>query len=123
MSMPGGVPPESPDPAISDTGFITDMADVDTVFEPDEAEAAVPFVTLPATKPRSAFRRGLEVFLENKLAVAGVTIIVAMVLFCFIGPLFYHGNTTVVDFANETLPPGPAIRSAPTRTGTTCSPG
>ena len=108
MSMPGGVPPESPDPAISDTGFITDMADVDTVFEPDQAEAAVPYVTLPATKPRSAFRRGLEVFLENKLAVAGVAIIVAMVVFCFIGPLFYHGNTTVVDFANETLPPGSA---------------
>ena len=61
---------------------------------------------LPATKPRSAFRRGLEVFLENKLAVAGVAIIVAMLLFCFVGPYIYFGNTTVVDFAHQTQPPG-----------------
>ena len=105
MSMPGGVPPESPDPAIRDASYISEIADVATVAEPQPDEA-VPYLTLPATKPRSAFRRGLEVFLENKLAVAGIAIIVVMVVFCFIGPLFYHGNTTVVDFANETLPPG-----------------
>ena len=122
MSMPGGVAPESPDPAIRDARL--HLRDRGRGHRgraaPDEA---VPYVTLPASKPRSAFRRGLEVFLENKLAVAGVAIIVVMVVFCFIGPLFYHGNTTVVDFANETLPPAPAIRSAPTRTGTTSSPG
>jgi peptide/nickel transport system permease protein len=106
MSMIGGVPPESPDPSIRDTSFLSEIADVATVAEPDQAEAAVAVAALPATRPRSAFRRGLEVFLENKLAVAGVAIIVVMVLFCFIGPLFYHGNTTTVDFANETLPPG-----------------
>jgi peptide/nickel transport system permease protein len=61
---------------------------------------------LPAGKPRSAFRRGLEVFLENKLAVAGVCIVVFMAVFCFLGPLVYHGDTSVVNFANETLPPG-----------------
>jgi peptide/nickel transport system permease protein len=111
MSLPGAPPPESPDPAIRDTSFISELADVATVaqpdkVEPDEAVAAVVLAGLPATKPRSAFRRGLEVFLENKLSVAGVAIIVVMVLFCFIGPLFYHGNTTVVNFGNETLPPG-----------------
>jgi peptide/nickel transport system permease protein len=101
-----GVPPESPDPSISDTSFISEISDVATVAAPEaEAEAAA-VGTLPTTKPRSAFRRGLEVFVENKLAVAGVAIIGVMVLFCFVGPLFYHGNTTVVDFANETLPPG-----------------
>ncbi len=74
--------------------------------EVPEGEEAVAAGMLPAGKPRSAFRRGLEVFLENKLAVTGVGIIVFMLVFCFIGPLFYHGDTSVVNFGNETLPPG-----------------
>src|ERR1700678_4111616 len=61
---------------------------------------------LPATKPRSAFRRGVEVFVENRLAVAGVVVVVVMLVFCFLGPFVYHGNTTAVNFADETLPPG-----------------
>jgi peptide/nickel transport system permease protein len=61
---------------------------------------------LPASKPRSAFRRGLEVFFENRLSIVGVAIIVIMLVFCFLGPLFYHGNTSGVNFAQETLPPG-----------------
>jgi peptide/nickel transport system permease protein len=105
MSL-GNIPPESPDPTISDTAFITEIADVATVAEPSPTDEAVIAGALPAGKPRSAFRRGLEVFLENKLAVSGVVIIVIMLVFCFIGPLFYHSNTTSVNFANETLPPG-----------------
>ncbi|HEX4093138.1 MAG TPA: ABC transporter permease [Trebonia sp.] len=62
---------------------------------------------LPATKPRGMFLRGLEVFLENKLAVIGVIVLVAIFVFCFIGPLFYHTNQTTVNLANENLPPGP----------------
>ena len=29
-----------------------------------------------------------------------------MLVFCFLGPFVYHGNTTAVNFADETLPPG-----------------
>src|SRR5579859_5903348 len=61
---------------------------------------------LPAGKPRSAFRRGLEVFLENKLAVTGVVIMVAMLVFCFFGPLVYHTDQIHVNLANQDLPPG-----------------
>jgi peptide/nickel transport system permease protein len=71
-----------------------------------ESEALVTAGLLPASKPRSAFRRGLEVFIENRLSMAGVAIIVLMLVFCFLGPLFYHGNTSGVNFAQETLPPG-----------------
>ena len=53
---------------------------------PEHDPTAAPGM-LPAGKPRSAFRRSLDVFLENKLAVTGVAIFVAMVLFCFAGPL------------------------------------
>ena len=69
-------------------------------------EAQAPGV-LPASKPRSMFKRGLEVFLENKLALVGVTILVLIFAFCFLGPYFYHTDQTHVNLANENLPPGP----------------
>jgi peptide/nickel transport system permease protein len=110
MSIPS-VPPEPPDPFLPQDGLISGAADVAAAAQALEdrvpaGDAAVAAGMLPAAKPRSAFRRGLEVFLENKLAVAGLAIIVALVLFCFVGPLFYHGDTTVVNFDNQTLPPG-----------------
>jgi peptide/nickel transport system permease protein len=39
-------------------------------------------------------RRVLSVFVENKLAVAGVVTIVFFVLFCYLGPFVYHTNQT-----------------------------
>jgi len=36
----------------------------------------------------------LRVFIENKLAVVGAIIIVLFILFCFVGPVFYHSNQT-----------------------------
>jgi peptide/nickel transport system permease protein len=64
---------------------------------------------LPATAPRSLFARGLEVFLENRLAIAGVVILVAIGAFCFIGPLVYHTDQVHVNLGNENLPPGPGM--------------
>jgi peptide/nickel transport system permease protein len=62
---------------------------------------------LPATKPRGMFARGLEVFLENKLALVGIALLVLIFAFCFLGPLFYHTDQVHVNLANEDLPPGP----------------
>jgi peptide/nickel transport system permease protein len=75
-----------------------------TVTQPDTAPPGAAGM-LPAGKPRSTFRRGLEVFLENKLAVAGVGIFVFMLLFCFAGPHIYHTNQLQVNFANEEFAP------------------
>jgi peptide/nickel transport system permease protein len=61
---------------------------------------------LPAAKPRSMMRRGLEVFLENKLAIAGLVILVLIAGFCFIGPLVYHTDQVHSNLANENLAPG-----------------
>jgi len=72
---------------------------------PEHDPSAAPGM-LPAGKPRSAFRRSLDVFLENKLAVTGVAIFVAMVLFCFAGPLVYHTDQVHVNLANANLAPG-----------------
>ena len=75
-------------------------------IEGPEGAIAAPGM-LPAGKSRGAFRRSLDVFLENKLAVTGVGIFVAMFIFCFGGPLVYHTDQIHVNFAIENLPPGP----------------
>jgi peptide/nickel transport system permease protein len=36
----------------------------------------------------------LRTFVENKLAVVGAAVLILMVLFCFVGPLFYKTNQT-----------------------------
>ena len=72
---------------------------------PEHDPSAAPGM-LPAGKPRSAFRRSLDVFLDNKLAVTGVAIFVAMVIFCWFGPLVYHTDQVHVNLANANLPPG-----------------
>ena len=59
-----------------------------------------------AGKPRSLLMRGLDVFLENKLAIVGVVILVLMVGFCFLGPLFYHTDQIHTNLNNENLSPG-----------------
>ena len=42
----------------------------------------------------SALRQVARVFVENKLAVVGLTVIVLMFMFCWLGPVFYHTNQT-----------------------------
>jgi peptide/nickel transport system permease protein len=61
---------------------------------------------LPAAKPRSMFRRGLEVFVENKLAIVGLVILVLIFGFCYLGPLFYHTDQVHVNLANANQHPG-----------------
>jgi len=57
----------------------------------------------------SMARQIVRVFAENKLAVAGLVVIVGMVLFCFVGPFFYHTNQVDAQAAllNSTQNTGP----------------
>ncbi|HXY44801.1 MAG TPA: ABC transporter permease [Acidimicrobiales bacterium] len=55
--------------------------------------------------PRAGWRLALRSFVENKLAVAGMAIVLFFLLFCYLGPFLYHGDTTEVTF-NQLLPPG-----------------
>jgi ABC-type dipeptide/oligopeptide/nickel transport system permease subunit len=54
---------------------------------------------------QSGWRLALREFAQNKLAIAGIGILVFFVVFCFLGPLFYHGNTTSSDLVHTDLPP------------------
>jgi peptide/nickel transport system permease protein len=55
-----------------------------------------------AAKPRSMLRRGWEVFAENKLALAGLAMMIFMILFCFVGPHLYHTDQVHTNL-NDTL--------------------
>ena len=54
----------------------------------------------------SGWRLAVRSFAENKLAIAGLVIIVGMLLFCFVGPFFYHGDVTLANPTNADLGPG-----------------
>ena len=65
-------------------------------------------IAAPA-KARSARKstklQGLQVFMENKLAVFGVCLILILMAFSFIGPLFYVTDQIHTDLSNSALPP------------------
>jgi len=59
-----------------------------------------------AVPTRSMFRRGLEVFAENRLALIGLGLLVLIFVFAFVGPLFYHTDQIHTDLLNNDLHPG-----------------
>ena len=59
----------------------------------------------PAT-PEGALRLALDVFIENKLALAAVVTFVVIVLFCFAGPLVYRTDQVHTNIGQTTQAPG-----------------
>jgi len=63
-----------------------------------EAVSPLELVAVPeggeSTQGGGMFVQIGRVFIQNKLAVVGLIIIVAFVLFCFVGPLLYHTDQT-----------------------------
>jgi peptide/nickel transport system permease protein len=63
-----------------------------------DAQLLAPMSVVPeggeATGGGGALRQVGRVFVENKLAVVGLVLIVLMVAFCWLGPLFYNTNQT-----------------------------
>jgi peptide/nickel transport system permease protein len=82
---------------------VSDLDDLDSGPLPDvsrQAEGGEAHVT------GSAWKLAAYVFLENRLAVAGLGIVIFMFLFCFVGPLIYHTDQINTDISNLTAPPG-----------------
>ena len=55
---------------------------------------------------QSGWRLALREFASNRLAVTGVAILLFFLVFCFLGPLFYHANLLQTDLINAHNPPG-----------------
>src|ERR1700733_13776190 len=59
-----------------------------------------------AIRHDAGWRMILRAFVENKLALAGLILVVAVVLFCFVGPLFYHTNQVATNLLLVNERPG-----------------
>ena len=57
-------------------------------------------------RPRPGRSSFASAFLENRLGVVGLGIIVAVAAFCFGGPLVYHSDQFQVNIALTNMPPG-----------------
>ena len=68
--------------------------------------------TLPeggeAAQQEAAWRMILRAFAENKLALAGLIMVVVIALFCFAGPLFWHTNQVSTNLLLVNKPPSAA---------------
>ncbi|MCU1491338.1 MAG: Peptide/nickel transport system permease protein [Acidimicrobiaceae bacterium] len=56
--------------------------------------------------PRKRGAAVLSVFLENKLALAGFVVLVLIIGFCFLGPVFYHTNQVTSNLSVSNQAPG-----------------
>ena len=56
---------------------------------------------------QSGWKLAFSEFARNRLALVGVGVLIFFVLFCFLGPLFYHGNLLSTNLAAVNEPPGP----------------
>jgi peptide/nickel transport system permease protein len=54
----------------------------------------------------SVVKMVFRAFAENRLALVGVTSVVVIALFCFVGPLIYHTDQIHSNLLNVNLPPG-----------------
>ena len=75
------------------------VAEVEPVAQSEGAEGGDVY------KQGSVFRIVLRTFTKNKLAVAGVVIVVGMLLFSFVGPLFYHTDQVDTNIIESNLRP------------------
>ena len=55
---------------------------------------------------QSGWRLALREFARNRLAVVGVGILLFFVVFCFLGPFFYHADLLQANLINAHDPPG-----------------
>jgi peptide/nickel transport system permease protein len=58
-----------------------------------------------AVQQDAAWRMIVRAFAENRLALAGLIMVVVIALFCFVGPLFWHTNQVNTDLALVNHPP------------------
>lgn len=70
-----------------------------------QAPAGAPAGGHIQARPRGMFRRGWEVFAENKMALVSIGFLVFVFLFCFVGPHIYRTQQVLVDLNNSLCRP------------------
>jgi peptide/nickel transport system permease protein len=95
------ITPPSQTPPPAEPAALAEPDGTGTLTAVEAAELGI----APAQKPRGMLRRGWEVFAENKLALASIVVLILILAFCFLGPVFYHTNQTNTDLANYLCKP------------------
>ncbi|HWE65660.1 MAG TPA: ABC transporter permease [Acidimicrobiales bacterium] len=90
-NQPPASPPGRPEPPVAATPTGHLLGQVDLVASAPEGG--------DASSNGGMARQIIRVFVENKLAVAGLIAIVFFLLFCYVGPLIYHTNQTNAETA------------------------
>jgi len=96
------------DPTADETGSLSPAAltaETATLEDPVAAPAAVIPEGGEGLHQEAAWRMILGAFAENRLALAGLSLVVLIVLFCFIGPLFWHTDQVHTSLAQVNQPP------------------
>jgi peptide/nickel transport system permease protein len=82
----------------------------DSAHVPEEAalvaEQQLPVAERQVSSRGRPWRKRARAFAQNKLATAGLVLIVAIALFCFVGPFVYHTDQVQTNLLNTNLPPG-----------------
>lgn len=76
--------------------------------------ATIDSFTAAATTPeggdvgavQSGWRLAVREFISNRLATVGLAVLVLLILFCFLGPVFYHSDQFNSNLLNTDQPPG-----------------
>ena len=55
---------------------------------------------------QSGWRLAVREFVTNRLATIGLAVLVLLILFCFLGPVFYHSDQLNSNLLNTDQPPG-----------------
>jgi len=95
MTDPGHDDSGTPASALTVTGGVT-ADDVASGTRPEAGEAF---------RSDASWRVILRAFVENKLALAGVILVVAVALFCYVGPLFWHTDQVHTNLLLVNKPP------------------
>lgn len=60
----------------------------------------------PPVRVAGSYRRMASLFFANRLAVTGLVILAALLVFCFLGPLIHHTDQTHTNLSAANLSPG-----------------
>ncbi len=84
------------------------MAEARTLLEPVEVDGGGPDTSraVEVARGRGEPQSFVAAFVENRMAVAGLGIVVAVAAFCFLGPLVYHSDQVYANIALTNLAPG-----------------
>lgn len=76
-----------------------------TIVQPAKLNLASLDAQVLSRKPRSLMSNAWRQFQYHRLAMAGMFVLIVLLLFSALGPLFYTTRIDNVDFANASLPP------------------